>query len=180
MQKKREKMIRDYLYEEKEKKTLTAKDIVSGIDFSTPQTKAKIVKKKFNSKLFLTCMSYVLVVLITSISFFSVVMMSKRQDDMDKIIEEKYILYNETYFYNNNVVSIYYKTIDTSKLFYISNSKSKKNGILEEFTITFDDKVLTIEPNEITYIATLEENEELEFDILYNGERRHCIIDNYN
>ena len=46
MKEKREKMIRDYLYEEESNKTLTAKDIVSRIDFSTPQVKPQVRRKK--------------------------------------------------------------------------------------------------------------------------------------
>ena len=46
MKEKREKMIRDYLYEEGSNKTLTAKDIVSRIDFSTPQVKPQVRRKK--------------------------------------------------------------------------------------------------------------------------------------
>lgn len=180
MRHKREKMIRDYLYEEKEKKTLTAKDIVRGIDFSTPQTKPKTVKKKFNSRMFSTCMSYVLVVLVTSIVFFSAVIEYKKDYSTNEFNEEIFDIYNEFYFQNNNEIKIYYKMIDDSKVFYIRGTKTNKNNVSKEFVITFDDKAITIDPNKITYIATLEENEELEFDILYNGERRHCIINNYN
>ena len=62
MKEKREKTIRDYLYEEESNKTLTAKDIVSRIDFSTPQVKPQTRrKKKSKLKVALVCLSYILV-----------------------------------------------------------------------------------------------------------------------
>lgn len=177
MRHKREKMIRDYLYEEKEKKTLTAKDIVRGIDFSTPQTKPKTVKKKFNSRMFSTCMSYVLVVLLTIISFCDIVEIIKTNDSAaEEEHNDQYDAYS-TFYFDKKKVNIMYETNENGKVFYVSIRLSNK---YDKFTIAFKDKAITIDPNKITYIATLEENEELEFDILYNGERRHCIINNYN
>ncbi len=179
MKEKREKTIRDYLYEEESNKTLTAKDIVSRIDFSTPQVKPQVRrKKKSKLKVALVCLSYILIAFFTSIITYSVVIDRNNGTDISslKILN----IYNKLYFDNDNIISVYYKIDGNTKIFYILNSTSNKSVKLENFTISYDDKEINVNPNEVTYFATLKENEELEFDIFYNGEQRHCIIQNLN
>ena len=178
MKEKREKMIRDYLYEEESNKTLTAKDIVSRIDFSTPQVKPQVRrKKKSKLKVALVCLSYILIAFFTSIITYSVV--------IDRSVEgnyqyTSYKLYSNIYLLDDVKINIYYKIDGNTKIFYILNSTSNKSVKLENFAISYDDKEIDVNPNEVTYFATLKENEELEFDIFYNGEQRHCIIQNLN
>ena len=179
MKEKREKTIRDYLYEEESNKTLTAKDIVSRIDFSTPQVKPQVRrKKKSKLKVALVCLSYILIAFFTSIITYSVVIDRNNGTYISslKILN----IYNKLYFDNDNIISVYYKIDGNTKIFYILNSTSNKSVKLENFTISYDDKEINVNPNEVTYFATLKENEELEFDIFYNGEQRHCIIQNLN
>ena len=178
MKEKREKTIRDYLYEEESNKTLTAKDIVSRIDFSTPQVKPHVRrKKKSKLKVALVCLSYILIASFTSIITYSVV--------IDRGVEgnyqyKPYKIYSNNYLLNDVNINIYYKTNGNTKIFYIRNSTANKSIKLENFIISYDDKEINVNATEITYFATLKENEELEFDILYNGEQRHCIIQNLN
>lgn len=180
MKEKREKTIRDYLYEEESNKTLTAKDIVSRIDFSTPQVKPQVRrKKKSKLKVALVCLSYILIAFFTSIITYSVVT-DIFSFDIYKNNNTELNIYNQSYFQNDIVVSVYYKINGNTKIFYIRNSTSNKSVKLENFTISYDDKEINVNANEVTYFATLKENEELEFDILYNGEQRHCIIQNLN
>mgnify|MGYP004608458967 CR=1 FL=1 len=180
MKEKREKMIRDYLYEEESNKTLTAKDIVSRIDFSTPQVKPQVRrKKKSKLKVALVCLSYILIAFFTSIITYSVVT-DIFSFDIYKNNNTELNIYNQSYFQNDIVVSVYYKINGNTKIFYIRNSTINKSVKLENFTISYDDKEINVNANEVTYFATLKENEELEFDILYNGEQRHCIIQNLN
>ena len=180
MKEKREKTIRDYLYEEESNKTLTAKDIVSRIDFSTPQVKPQVRrKKKSKLKVALVCLSYILIAFFTSIITYSVVT-DIFSFDIYKNNNTELNIYNQSYFQNDIVVSVYYKINGNTKIFYIRNSTINKSVKLENFTISYDDKEINVNPNEVTYFATLKENEELEFDILYNGEQRHCIIQNLN
>ena len=180
MKEKREKTIRDYLYEEESNKTLTAKDIVSRIDFSTPQVKPQVRrKKKSKLKVALVCLSYILIASFTSIITYSVVI-DIFSFDIYKNINTELNIYNQSYFQNDVVVSVYYKIDGNTKIFYIRNSTSNKSVRLENFIISYDDKEIIVNANEVTYFATLKENEELEFDILYNGEQRHCIIQNLN
>ena len=181
MQKKREKTIRDYLYEEESNKTLTAKDIVSRIDFSTPQVKPQVRrKKKSKLKVALVCLSYVLIASFTSIITYSVVIDRNNSAIANEFLSSQFNVYNQSYFQNDIIISVYYKTDGNTKIFYIRNSTSNKSVRLENFTISYDDKEINVNATEITYFATLKENEELEFDILYNGEQRHCIIQNLN
>ena len=181
MKEKREKTIRDYLYEEESNKTLTAKDIVSRIDFSTPQVKPQVRrKKKSKLKVALVCLSYILITFFTSIITYSVVI-----DKNNSVIANEFLLsqsnvYNQSYFQNDIIISVYYKIDGNTKIFYIRNSTANKSIKLENFIISYDDKEINVNATEITYFATLKENEELEFDILYNGEQRHCIIQNLN
>ncbi len=180
MKEKREKTIRDYLYEEESNKTLTAKDIVSRIDFSTPQVKPQVRrKKKSKLKVALVCLSYILIAFFTSIITYSVVT-DIFSFDIYKNNNTELNIYNQSYFQNDIVVSVYYKINGNTKIFYIRNSTINKSVKLENFTISYDDKEINVNANEVTYFATLKENEELEFDILYNGEQRHCIIQNLN
>lgn len=179
MKEKREKTIRDYLYEEESNKTLTAKDIVSRIDFSTPQVKPQVRrKKKSKLKVALVCLSYILIAFFTSIITYSVVIDIFSFDIYKNNTELN--IYNQSYFQNDIIVSVYYKIDGNTKIFYIRNSTANKSIKLENFIISYDDKEIIVNPNEVTYFATLKENEELEFDILYNGEQRHCIIQNLN
>ena len=181
MKEKREKMIRDYLYEEESNKTLTAKDIVSRIDFSTPQVKPQVRrKKKSKLKVALVCLSYILIAFFTSIITYSVVIDKNNGIGSNQFKKLELNIYNRLYFDNDNIVSIYYKVDGNTKIFYIRNSTANKSIKLENFIISYDDKEINVNPNEVTYFATLKENEELEFDILYNGEQRHCIIQNLN
>ena len=102
MKEKREKTIRDYLYEEESNKTLTAKDIVSRIDFSTPQVKPQVRrKKKSKLKVALVCLSYILITFFTSIITYSVVI-----DKNNSVIANEFLLsqsnvYNQSYFQND-------------------------------------------------------------------------------
>ena len=179
MKEKREKTIRDYLYEEGSNKTLTAKDIVSRIDFSTPQVKPQVRrKKKSKLKVALVCLSYILIAFFTSIITYSVVIDIFSFDIYKNNTELN--IYNQSYFQNDIIVSVYYKIDGNTKIFYIRNSTANKSIKLENFIISYDDKEIIVNPNEVTYFATLKENEELEFDIFYNGEQRHCIIQNLN
>ena len=179
MKEKREKMIRDYLYEEESNKTLTAKDIVSRIDFSTPQVKPQVRrKKKSKLKVALVCLSYILIASFASIITYSVVIDIFSFDIYKNNTELN--IYNQSYFQNDIIVSVYYKIDGNTKIFYVINSSINKNIELESFIISYDDKEINVSPTEVTYFATLKENEELEFDILYNGEQRHCIIQNLN
>lgn len=181
MKEKREKTIRDYLYEEESNKTLTAKDIVSRIDFSTPQVKPQVRrKKKSKLKVALVCLSYILIAFFTSIITYSVAIDKNNGIGSNQFKKLELNIYNRLYFDNDNIVSIYYKVDGNTKIFYIRNSTSNKSVRLENFIISYDDKEIIVNANEITYFATLKENEELEFDILYNGEQRHCIIQNLN
>lgn len=181
MKEKREKMIRDYLYEEGSNKTLTAKDIVSRIDFSTPQVKPQVRrKKKSKLKVALVCLSYIFIAFFTSIITYSVVIDRNNGTDTSSLKISKLNIYNKLYFDNDNIISVYYKIDGNTKIFYIRNSTANKSIKLENFTISYDDKEIIVNANEVTYFATLKENEELEFDILYNGEQRHCIIQNLN
>lgn len=178
MKEKREKMIRDYLYEEESNKTLTAKDIVSRIDFSTPQVKPQVRrKKKSKLKVALVCLSYILIAFFTSIITYSVVIDRNNEIDKENYGTLELVLYSQSYFKNNEIINIYYKDAKNGKDYYCYFLKSDD---FENFTIAYDDKEINVNPNEITYFATLKENEELEFDILYNGEQRHCIIQNLN
>ena len=180
MQKKREKMIRDYLYEEESNKTLTAKDIVSRIDFSTPQVKPQVRRNKLALKISLTCLSYILVVFFTSIAFFNSANNGKINNSYgEKTLIENYKPYYSIYF-GEETIDIVYEIKDEEMVFYIINSSINKNIELESFIISYDDKEINVSPTEVAYFATLKENEELEFDILYNGEQRHCIIQNLN
>ena len=179
MKEKREKTIRDYLYEEESNKTLTAKDIVSRIDFSTPQVKPQVRrKKKSKLKVALVCLSYILIASFASIITYSVVIDIFSFDIYKNNTELN--IYNQSYFQNDIIVSVYYKIDGNTKIFYVINSSINKNIELESFIISYDDKEINVSPTEVTYFATLKENEELEFDILYNGEQRHCIIQNLN
>ena len=181
MKEKREKTIRDYLYEEESNKTLTAKDIVSRIDFSTPQVKPQVRrKKKSKLKVALVCLSYILIAFFTSIITYSVVIDKNNSAIANEFLSSQFNVYNQSYFQNDIIISVYYKTDGNTKIFYIRNSTSNKSVRLENFIISYDDKEIIVNANEITYFATLKENEELEFDILYNGEQRHCIIQNLN
>ena len=180
MKEKREKTIRDYLYEEESNKTLTAKDIVSRIDFSTPQVKPHVRRNKLALKISLTCLSYILVVFFTSIAFFNSANNGKINNLYgEKTLIENYKPYNSIYF-GEETIDIVYEIKDEEMVFYIINSSINKNIELESFIISYDDKEIIVNANEVTYFATLKENEELEFDILYNGEQRHCIIQNLN
>ena len=180
MKEKREKTIRDYLYEEESNKTLTAKDIVSRIDFSTPQVKPQVRRNKLALKISLTCLSYILVVFFTSIAFFNSANNGKINNLYgEKTLIENYKPYNSVYF-GEETIDIVYEIKDEEMVFYIINSSINKNIELESFIISYDDKKINVSPTEVTYFATLKENEELEFDILYNGEQRHCIIQNLN
>ena len=180
MKEKREKTIRDYLYEEGSNKTLTAKDIVSRIDFSTPQVKPHVRRNKLALKISLTCLSYILVVFFTSIAFFNSANNGKINNLYgEKTLIENYKPYNSIYF-GEETIDIVYEIKDKEMVFYIINSSINKNIELESFIISYDDKEINVNANEVTYFATLKENEELEFDILYNGEQRHCIIQNLN
>ncbi len=180
MKEKREKTIRDYLYEEESNKTLTAKDIVSRIDFSTPQVKPQVRrKKKSKLKVALVCLSYILIASFASIITYSVVI-DIFSFDIYKNINTELNIYNQSYFQNDIIVSVYYKIDGNTKIFYIRNLTANKSIKLENFIISYDDKEINVNATEITYFATLKENEELEFDILYNGEQRHCIIQNLN
>ena len=219
MKEKREKTIRDYLYEEESNKTLTAKDIVSRIDFSTPQVKPQVRrKKKSKLKVALVCLSYIFIAFFTSIITYSVVIDKNNEIDKENYGTLELVLYSQSYFKNNNIINIFYKETNNGKInnlygektlienykpynsiyfgeetidivyeikdeemvFYIINSSINKNIELESFIISYDDKEIIVNANEVTYFATLKENEELEFDILYNGEQRHCIIQNLN
>ena len=180
MKEKREKTIRDYLYEEESNKTLTAKDIVSRIDFSTPQVKPHVRRNKLALIISLTCLSYILVVFFTSIAFFNSANNGKINNLYgEKTLIENYKPYNSIYF-GEETIDIVYEIKDEEMVFYIINSSINKNIELESFIISYDDKEIIVNANEVTYFATLKENEELEFDILYNGEQRHCIIQNLN
>ena len=180
MKEKREKTIRDYLYEEESNKTLTAKDIVSRIDFSTPQVKPQTRINKLALKISLTCLSYILVVFFTSIAFFNSANNGKINDSYgEKTLIENYKPYYSIYF-GEETIDIMYEIKDEEMGFYIINSSINKNIELESFIISYDDKEINVNATEITYFATLKENEELEFDIFYNGEQRHCIIQNLN
>ena len=180
MKEKREKTIRDYLYEEESNKTLTAKDIVSRIDFSTPQVKPQVRRNKLALKISLTCLSYILVVFFTSIAFFN----SANNGKINNLYGEKTLIENYKPYYSiyfgEETIDIMYEIKDEEMGFYIINSSINKNIELESFIISYDDKEINVNATEITYFATLKENEELEFDILYNGEQRHCIIQNLN
>ena len=179
MKEKREKMIRDYLYEEGSNKTLTAKDIVSRIDFSTPQVKPQTRrKKKSKLKVALVCLSYILIAFFTSIITYSVVIDRNNMTDTSHL--KTLNIYNKLYFANDNIISVYYEIDGNTKIFYVINSTSNKSVKLDNFIISYDDKEINVNPNEITYFATLKENEEFEFDIFYSGEQRHCIIQNLN
>ena len=181
MKEKREKTIRDYLYEEESNKTLTAKDIVSRIDFSTPQVKPQASRrKKSKLKVALVCLSYILIAFFTSIITYSVVIDRNNGTGTNQLKKLELNIYNRLYFDNDNIISVYYKIDGNTKIFYIRNSTSNKSVKLDNFTISYDDKEINVNPNEVTYFATLIENEELEFDIFYNGEQRHCIIQNLN
>ena len=181
MKEKREKTIRDYLYEEESNKTLTAKDIVSRIDFSTPQVKPQVRrKKKSKLKVALVCLSYILIAFFTSIITYSVVIDRNNSAIANEFLSSQFNVYNQSYFQNDIIISVYYKTDGNTKIFYIRNSTANKSIKLENFIISYDDKEINVNATEITYFATLKENEELEFDILYNGEQRHCIIQNLN
>ena len=181
MKEKREKMIRDYLYEEESNKTLTAKDIVSRIDFSTPQVKPHVRrKKKSKLKVALVCLSYILIAFFTSIAFFNSANNGKINNSYgEKTLIENYKPYYSIYF-GEETIDIVYEIKDEEMVFYIINSSINKNIELESFIISYDDKEINVSPTEVAYFATLKENEELEFDILYNGEQRHCIIQNFN
>ena len=178
MKEKREKMIRDYLYEEESNKTLTAKDIVSRIDFSTPQVKPQVRrKKKSKLKVALVCLSYILIAFFTSIAFFNSANNGKINDLYEgNLIDDDYIL-DSSYYIDDELISIIYKDSNSSKEFYILRRLEEDNCLC---VISYNSKEINVNPNEITYFATLKENEELEFDILYNGEQRHCIIQNLN
>lgn len=177
MKEKREKTIRDYLYEEESNKTLTAKDIVSRIDFSTPQVKPQVRrKKKSKLKVALVCLSYILIASFTSIITYSVVIDRNNGTGINQLKKVELNIYNKLYF-DNDIINIYYKDSKNGKDYYCYFLKSDD---FENFTISYDDKEINVNPNEVTYFATLKENEEFEFDILYNGEQRHCIIQNLN
>ena len=181
MKEKREKTIRDYLYEEESNKTLTAKDIVSRIDFSTPQVKPHVRrKKKSKLKISLTCLSYILVVFFTSIAFFNSANNGKINNLYGKkTLIENYKPYNSIYF-GEETIDIVYEINDEEMVFYIRHIDDKKSDLNDKLIVTYDDKVIEVSHNVFAHFATLKENEELEFDILYNGEQRHCIIQNLN
>ena len=177
MKEKREKTIRDYLYEEESNKTLTAKDIVSRIDFSTPQVKPQASRrKKSKLKVALVCLSYIFIAFFTSIITYSVVIDKNNEIDKENYGTLELVLYSQSYFKNNNIINIFYKETNNGKEFYCL----LRNDNYVNIIISYDDKEINVNANETTYFATLKENEELEFDILYNGEQRHCIIQNLN
>ncbi len=106
MKEKREKTIRDYLYEEGSNKTLTAKDIVSRIDFSTPQVKPQVRrKKKSKLKVALVCLSYILIAFFTSIITYSVVIDRNNEIDKENYGTLELVLYSQSYFKNNEIIS---------------------------------------------------------------------------
>ena len=107
MKEKREKTIRDYLYEEESNKTLTAKDIVSRIDFSTPQVKPQVRrKKKLKLKVALVCLSYILIAFFTSIITYSVVIDRNNEIDKENYGTLELVLYSQSYFKNNEIINI--------------------------------------------------------------------------